>query len=132
SIDRKSFLDILTEGQGRVGGVMQPPPEGLWGLPPDVLATLPGYSPDVAQNRKDARELMKKLGYGPDRRLAVRITTRDLPFFRGTAVILIDQLKEIWVDAELEPVDTTQWFPRLYRKDFSVALNFTGNGTDDP
>src|SRR5262249_6329092 len=42
SLDRQAFLDILTEGKGRVGGVMQPPPEGIWGLPPDVLSTLPG------------------------------------------------------------------------------------------
>jgi peptide/nickel transport system substrate-binding protein len=132
SLDRQAFLDILTEGQGKVGGVMQPPPEGVWGMPPDVLHTLPGYVPDVAQNRKQAREIMQKLGYGPDKHLAIKVTTRDLPFFRDTAVILIDQLKEIYVDGELEAVDTTQWFPRLYRKDFTVALNFTGNGIDDP
>jgi hypothetical protein len=23
----------------------------LWGLPPEILATLPGYGPDVAANR---------------------------------------------------------------------------------
>ncbi len=132
SLDRQAFLDILTEGKGNVGGVMQPPPEGVWGMPLDVLHTLPGYEPEVAQNRKEAREIMRKLGYGPDKRLAIKVTTRDLPFFRDTAVIFIDQLKEIYVDGELEPVDTTQWYPRLYRKDFTVALNFTGNGIDDP
>ena len=26
SLDRKAFIDILTEGQGDIGGVMQPPP----------------------------------------------------------------------------------------------------------
>src|SRR5882762_9787699 len=43
SIDRKAFVDILTEGQGEIGGVLQPPPEGLWGMPPDLLKTLSGY-----------------------------------------------------------------------------------------
>jgi peptide/nickel transport system substrate-binding protein len=131
SLDRQAFLTILTEGKGSIGGVMQPPPEGVWGMPPETLHTLPGYEPNVAENRKEAREIMKKLGYGPGKRLAIKVTTRDLPFFRDTAVILIDQLKEIYVDGVLEPVDTTQWFPRLYRKDFTVALNFTGNGVDD-
>ncbi len=28
---------------------------------------------------------MKKLGYGPDKRLPIKVTTRDLPFFRDTA-----------------------------------------------
>jgi peptide/nickel transport system substrate-binding protein len=31
SLDRKAFIDILGEGQGEIGGVMQPAPEGLWG-----------------------------------------------------------------------------------------------------
>src|SRR5262249_61719574 len=53
-LDRQAFLDILTEGKGSVGGGMQPPPEGVWGMPPDVLHTPPGYEPDVAQNRKEA------------------------------------------------------------------------------
>src|SRR5215471_8707977 len=39
SFDRKAFVDIVTEGQGDIGGVMQPPPEGLWGMPPEILRT---------------------------------------------------------------------------------------------
>jgi peptide/nickel transport system substrate-binding protein len=132
SLDRQAFLDILTEGKGNLGGVMLPPPEGVWGMPPEVLHSLPGYGPDVAKNRTEAREIMRKLGYGPDKRLAVKVSTRDIPPFRGPAVLLLDQLKEIYIDAELEPIDTTQWFPRVNRKDYTVALNLTGNGIDDP
>ena len=47
SLDRQAFLDILTEGKGNLGGVMQPPPEGVWGMPREVLYTLPGYAPDL-------------------------------------------------------------------------------------
>jgi peptide/nickel transport system substrate-binding protein len=72
SIDRKSFVDILTEGQGKVGGAMLPPPEGLWGMPPEMLQTIPGYGPDVAKNRAEARQIMQKLGYGPNKRLEVQ------------------------------------------------------------
>jgi len=39
-LDRKAFVDILSEGQGEIGGVMQPPPDGLWGMPPDLLQKL--------------------------------------------------------------------------------------------
>jgi len=132
SLDRQAFLDIITQGKGNLGGAMQPPPEGVWGMPPELLHSLPGYGPDVTKNRNEARGIMQQLGYGPDKRLSIKVSTRDLPFFRDTAVILIDQLKQIYVDGELEPIDTTQWFPRLNRKDFTVALNFTGNGIDDP
>jgi peptide/nickel transport system substrate-binding protein len=132
SLDRKAFVDILTEGQGFFGGVIQPPPGGLWGMPGDVLQTLPGYGMDVKNNRSEARELMQKLGYGPDHRLQVKVSTRDTPSYRDPAVILIDQLKEVYIDASLETVDTTQWYPKVMRKDYSVALNLTGSTVDDP
>src|SRR6202047_2000949 len=98
TLDRKAFLDIITEGQGDIGGAMLPPPEGVWGMPPDMLKSLPGYDPDVAKNRAEAREIMGKLGYGPAKRLAVTLASRNIPTYRDPAVILIDQLREIYID----------------------------------
>ena len=132
TIDRQAFIDILTEGVGLKAAAMQPPAGGLWGMPQEMLDQLPGYGADIKQNRDDARAIMKKLGYGPDKHLAIKVTTRDVPPYRQPAVILIDQLKEIWIDAELEPVDTTQWYPKVQRKDYTVGLNLTGTQVDDP
>jgi len=131
-LDRKSFIDILAEGQGDIGGAMLPPPPGVWGMPADFLATVPGYGPDVAKNRAAAREIMTRLGYGPDTRLTIKVAARNIPAYRDPAVILIDQLKEIWIDGELEPVETANWFPKLARKDYQIGLNNTGSGVDDP
>ena len=131
-LDRKAFLDILTEGQGNLGGVLQPPPGGLWGLPLEVLQTLPGYGLDVQKNRTEASRLMHKLGYGPDNRLKIKVSTRDVPPYRDPAVILIDQLKQLYIDGELETIDTAQWYPKVMRKDYTVALNLTGSTVDDP
>jgi peptide/nickel transport system substrate-binding protein len=130
SLDRKAFIDIITEGKGDIGGVMEPPPEGLWGMPPEILKTLPGYDPDVQKNRTDARQIMENLGYGPDRRLKVKVSARDLPFFRDPAVIMIDQLKEVYIDGELEMIDTTNWLPKVMRKDYTIGLSPVGGGPD--
>jgi peptide/nickel transport system substrate-binding protein len=132
AVDHKAFNDIINDGQGEVGAVMQPPPNGLWGMPPAMLVTLPGYGPDLAKNRLEARKLMEKLGYGPDKHLTVTLSTRNLAPYRDPAVILIDQLREVYINAELEPVDTTQWYPRLLRKDYKVGLNVTETAVDDP
>jgi peptide/nickel transport system substrate-binding protein len=132
SLDRKAFIDIITEGLGDIGGVMLPAPEGVWGMPPDILRTLPGYDPDVAKNRAEARKIMEGLGYGPGKRIAVKVSIRNIAPTRDPAVILIDQLKQIYIDGELETVDTTQWYPKLARKDFSVGMVVSENGLDDP
>jgi peptide/nickel transport system substrate-binding protein len=132
AIDRKAFIEILTEGKGKIGGAMLPPPEGLWGMPPAMLATIPGYGPDVAKNRAEARKIMEKLGYGPDKHLEVKVSTRNVASYRDPAVILIDQLKEIYIDGTLDTVETANWHRKVTRKDYAVALNATGSGVDDP
>jgi peptide/nickel transport system substrate-binding protein len=131
ALDRESFIDILAEGQGDIGGAMLPP-AGVWGMPPDNLASIPGYGSDVARNRAEAHEIMQMLGYGPDKRLAIKVAARNIPAYRDPAIILIDQLKQIGIDGELDPIETANWFPKLARKDYQIGLNNTGSGVDDP
>jgi peptide/nickel transport system substrate-binding protein len=131
SLDRRAFIDIITQGQGDIGAVMQPAPAGLWGMPPEMLSTLPGYDLDVRKNRTEARQIMQTLGYSPDSHLKIKVTVRDIPYYRDPAVILIDQLKQVYIDGELEPVDTTNFFPKMMRRDYSVGLNLQGAGDPD-
>jgi peptide/nickel transport system substrate-binding protein len=132
ALDRKAFIDILNQGDALEGGTMQPPSDGVWGLPPEQLADVPGYGPDVAKNRDEARAIMAKLGYGPDKRLKLKVGARGISLYKDPAVILLGQLKEIYVDAELDIIETAQWFSRVARKDYTIGLNTTGNGVDDP
>jgi peptide/nickel transport system substrate-binding protein len=132
ALDRKSFIDILLEGQGDIGGAMQPPPDGVWGMPPDLLKTVVGYDPDVEKNRAEARQIMEKVGYGPEKRLNIKVSTRNIAGYRDPAVILIDQLKAIFIDGELDTIETANWYPKVARKDYQIGLNLTGSGVDDP
>ena len=132
TIDRKAFIEILSEGQADLGGALLPPPEGAWGMPAEMLRSLTGYGEDVRKNREEARRLMREVGYGDAKRLPVKVSTRNIAVYRDPAVILIDQLREIYVDAELEVVDTPVWHSKVARKDFTVGLNLTGSGVDDP
>lgn len=132
AIDRKPFSDILSLGHDLVGAAMLPPPAGVWGMSGEELAKLPGFGPDVAKNRAEAKKIMESLGYGPDKPLKVKVATRNIAIYRDPAVILIDQLKQIYVDGELEPIDTTVWHTKVQRKDYQIGLNLTGAGVDDP
>src|SRR5256885_1620625 len=75
---------------------------------------------------------MEKLGYGPAKRLSVALSSRNIPPYRDPAVILIDQVRDIYIDAVLEPIETANWFPKIYRKDYTIAINGTESGVDDP
>ena len=132
AIDRKSFDDILGEGKLGISGAMQPLPEGAWGMSEDMLRSLPGYGKDVDKNIAEARAIMTGLGYGPDKTLKLKVSTRDIAIYRDPAVILIDQLKKIHIDGELDVVDTTIWHRKVTRGDYSVGLNLTGLAVDDP
>jgi len=48
-------------------------------------------------------------------------------------VLLIDQLKHVYIDGELDLVDTAQYYPKILRKDYTVGLNLQTSGPDpDP
>jgi peptide/nickel transport system substrate-binding protein len=132
AIDRNSMNTILTEGQGLLAGAMLPRPAGEWGMPKEMLEALPGYGPDLAKNVADARALMQKAGYSESKPLKLKIQTRNLVTYRNPSVLMIDQLKKIFIEAELEILDSTQWYARLTKKDYTLALNGMGIAVDDP
>ena len=43
---------------------------------------------------------------GPDKRLEVKVSERNIAIFRDPTVILVDQLKDIYIDGELDPIET--------------------------
>lgn len=132
ALDRRAFIASVNGGEGETGGTLQPQGDGLWGMPPERLAAIEGYGPDVTQNRERARALMAKAGYDQNHRLQMKVATRGIALYRNPSQLLIDQLKEIHIQATLDVVETSHWFTRLNRKEYSVAVNTTGNGVDDP
>jgi peptide/nickel transport system substrate-binding protein len=132
ALDRQGMIDILTLGKATISGVMMALPEGRWGMPKEMVMALPYYGSDQAALRAEARKIMESLGYGPSKRLKVKVSTRDFANFRDPAVLLVDKLNQIWFDAELEIIESAVWYGRLVRQDYAVALNLSGSGIDDP
>ena len=75
---------------------------------------------------------MQKLGYSDAKPLQIKIQTRNLPTYRDPAVLLIDQLKKIYIVGELDILDTPRWYAKLAKKDYTIGLNVTGISVDDP
>ena len=61
-----------------------------------------------------------------------KVSTRNLAVYRDPAVILIDQLKDIYIDGELDVIESGIWFAKVARKEYQIGLNLTGAGIDDP
>ena len=61
---------------------------------------------------------MEGLGYSEAKPLKVKVSTRNIAVYRDPAVILIDQLKKIYIDGELEVVDTSIWHAKVTREEY--------------
>jgi len=131
ALDRQAFIDIITGGKASISGNMMALPEGQWGMPKDVIEKLPGYG-DVAAQQAEAKRIMESLGYGPGNKLKLKVATRDFASYKDPAVILVDQLNKIHFDAEMELVESSIWHSRLIKKDYTVGMNTSGVGIDDP
>ena len=112
ALDREAFIAILSQGASSVSGNMMPPPEGLWGMPKDKLEALTGYSGTIEQRRALARKIMEELGYSAQKKLSLKVSTRDLASYKDTAVIFVDQLNRLHFAAELDIVESSVWFGR--------------------
>jgi peptide/nickel transport system substrate-binding protein len=132
SIDRKAFSDILSRGINKIGGAMMAPPEGIWGWSPEFMETVPGYGGDVEKSREEGRRIMRELGYGPDKPLQMKVSTRNVASYRDASVILIDHLKSVYIHGELEVLDSSVWYAKMVRKDYALGMNVQGTGIDDP
>ena len=110
---------------------MQPPQDGFWGMPPEMLAAVPGYGPTSQKSREKARAVMKKLGYGPDKRLKLKVSTRNLSTYRTRGHLRRPAQGDLHRRRAPDHRDLA-----MGRQDppqgLLVGLNTTGNGVDDP
>src|SRR4030095_6054020 len=68
----------------------------------------------------------------PSKPFKIAVSTRAIPTYVDIASYIIDQLKQVGIEATLEQVETGVWHPKMTRGEFEVALNLTGIGPDDP
>ena len=58
--------------------------------------------------------------------------TRNLAIYRDMASFVLNELKQVGVEASLRSIDTVEWFWITSRKDFQIGANISGYGVDDP
>jgi peptide/nickel transport system substrate-binding protein len=131
AIDRRAYAKAVHQGGAVLGPSMQPKPYGYWGLLPKDLTALPGYG-KADEEKAKARKMLAEFGFTPDKPLKTEIATRAIALYLDFAAFVVNELKQVGIDATLKQVETAQWHPMATRGEYQMGANLTGLGIDDP
>jgi peptide/nickel transport system substrate-binding protein len=131
AVDRRAAVQAVHQGGAIPGAALAPKPWGVWGLLEPDLARLPGYG-KPADDKAQARKLLAEVGHGPGNPLRIELVTRAVPIYLDMASFVINELKQVGVEATLRQIETAQWHPLATRREYQAAPNLTGTGPDDP
>ena len=121
AIDRQAIIDAVFFGRGQVSGPIVPT-MGDWAQPVEDL-------PNYAVDRDQAKALLKEAGASD---LTFKIVVGSLyQEFENIALVIQDQLAEIGVTVELEPVEWGTFIDRWIARDFQSFVSYNSSG-DDP
>ena len=131
AIDRRGLIQASHQGGAVLGAAMLPRPYGVWGMSDKDLSTMPGYGP-AADMKARAKKLLAEAGITPDKPLKVEMATRAIAVYVDMASFVINELKQVGIEATLKQVETAQRHAMATRGDYQIGANLTGLGTDDP
>ena len=60
------------------------------------------------------------------------MVTRDIPIYVDMASFVINELKQVGIEATLKQIETAQWHAMATRGEYQIGANLTGIGPDDP
>jgi peptide/nickel transport system substrate-binding protein len=132
AIDRRALIGAVHQGGAVLGAAMAPRPYGVWGLLENELAAWPGYGKPEDMKGK-ARQLLADAGISVQNNpLRVEMITRAIAIYVDMASFVINELKQVGIDASLKQIETAQWHSIATRGEFQIGANLTGLGVDDP
>ena len=75
---------------------------------------------------------MAEVGFSPEKPLRVEMVTRAIAIYVDMASFVINELKQIGIEAALKQIESAQWHAMAVRGEYQIGANLTGLGTDDP
>ena len=127
ALDRQAIINVVYNGQAVVSSMM-PPAMGHWSL--DVAGM------DLYQTNVDkAKELMEAAGYNDSNRLTLKLAAGLMDAIRQSAVVIQQQLKEIYIDVEITNLESGEYVDIWGKMStpeagFDLMVVHDGAGTD--
>jgi peptide/nickel transport system substrate-binding protein len=118
AIDNKKLLKLAWGGNGTVGV----------GVIPPVLEDSLKETDQVKYNPQKARQLLSEAGYPNG--FSVELLTWNQEYMSIPAQIIKEMLKEVGIEVKMTFLEQAQYFNRVYRFDYDLALHITTAGVD--
>ena len=128
AVDRDAIIDYVYNGEATVSTFVAPA-MGHW------VWDAPAESPLYTQDIDAAKALMEEAGYSDSNRLTIKMAAGLLDSIRDTAVILQQQLKEIYIDVEITNLESGEYVDVWGKMDtpeagYDAMCGQNGSGTD--
>lgn len=128
AVDRDAIIDYVYNGEATVSTFVAPA-MGHW------VWDAPAESPLYTQDIDAAKALMEEAGYSDSNRLAIKMAAGLLDSIRDTAVILQQQLKEIYIDVEITNLESGEYVDVWGKMNtpeagYDAMCGQNGSGTD--
>ncbi len=130
AVDRRAGEAAMTRiSSVRTAGTFLRPGTPM-GPTAEELARIPGFAPDMAAARAEARRLLAEAGQSA---LRVKLAIRNLPEpHQQLAVFLTDQWRQIGVTTENTPLENGPWQATLASGNYDAIIDFSADPVDDP
>ena len=130
ALDRRQGYELMKKISNTDSPSLLMPKSAPLRMTEEEIAALPGYGGDMAKTRAAAKKLLKEAGH-PN--LKVTVLNRNIRTpWEPLGVFVIDQLRQIGVQADQILADTPQYFSRLRSKNFDIAIDFNNTLSVDP
>ena len=128
AVDRDAIIDYVYNGEATVSTFVAPA-MGHW------VWDAPAESPLYTQDIDAAKALMEEAGYSDSNRMTLTMAAGLLDSIRDTAVILQQQLKEIYIDVEITNLESGEYVDAwniMYTPEagYDAMCGQNGSGTD--
>ena len=121
AIDRQAADKAANFGEGVICGPIVVAGKIGWTIPDDEMSKLPGYRQPKTQDLADAKQMLAAAGFANGFKTNIAFSS-DTESQQSYAEVVQAQIKQIGIDAQLQPSDNATSTQRRVKPDFDLII----------